>query len=71
MLSFSSQSEAECLKPMFGKQTAVVAPWIIDLWKPNEEALAVYDNVLRPAVERSLAETDLQKDDEQQLLKGE
>lgn len=49
LLSFTSQKDAESLQPLFGSQTAEVAPWMPELWDPTIEALLIYDALLRPA----------------------
>lgn len=55
LLSFTGQKDANSLQPLFGSNTAAVAPWATELWQPNPEALLVYDALLRPALEKILA----------------
>lgn len=67
LLSFSSESDAKALQPLFGRQIPAVLPWMPELWKVSVEALAVYEAVLRPVLEQVLAREDAQPEPEQQL----
>lgn len=53
-LSFSSRSDADSLRPLFGRQAVAVLPWMPDLWHPSAEVLALYDSVFRSTLERLL-----------------
>lgn len=55
ILSFTSPKDASVLQPLFGGQTAIAAPWMPDLWTPVPEALAAYELLLRPTLERLLS----------------
>ena len=50
-LAFSTQEDAEALRPLFGGQKAAVLPWMPNLWKSDRRALALYDLMLRPILE--------------------
>lgn len=54
LLSFASEADAYGLKPLFGSQSVAVAPWVPELWQPSGAALAIYDSLLRPILERVL-----------------
>lgn len=55
LLSFTSHKDAAVLQPLFGRQTAIAAPWMPDLWQPGPEVLAVYELLLRSTLERLLS----------------
>lgn len=73
LLSFSSQQDANALRPLFGRQNVAVLPWMPELWAPSAAALATYDRLLRPTLEKLLTREARQKDEEPQLqlVKGE
>lgn len=54
LLSFTTQKDAHSLQPLFGNQTASIAPWTPELWEPAVEALLIYDTLLRSALENIL-----------------
>lgn len=64
LLSFSSQSDAKALQPLFGRQTVTTLPWMPELWHPSMDAMAIYDVVLRPVLERLLSRCEPQLEDE-------
>lgn len=59
LLSFTSQKDAHSLQPLFGGQTAAVAPWTAELWQPSTEALLVYDGLMRSILEKILMNDEL------------
>lgn len=61
LLSFTGQKDAHSLQPLFGKNTAVAAPWVAELWQSDPKTLLVYDLLLRPALERILAQDEPQE----------
>lgn len=71
LLSFSSETDMNGLKPLFGRQSVAVPPWMPELWQPSADALTVYDILLRPALEKILSREVQQADEEFQLLRGE
>lgn len=69
LLSFSSEADAAGLKPLFGRQSIAVVPWMPELWTPSPQALAIYDQLLRPVLRRILSMEEPQQE-EYQLTKG-
>lgn len=71
LLSFSAQRDAESLAPLFGQRSVGLIPWMPELWTPSPAALALYDRLLRPTLERLLArDQDREKEEEPQLQLG-
>lgn len=54
ILSYSSQADADSLSRVFGHHEYAVAPWMPDLWTAGSGVLQIYDNLLRPILERFL-----------------
>lgn len=73
LLSFSSQKDANSLQPLIGGRNSAVLPWMPELWKPSEEAMAMYETLLRPVLQRLMERDDRQRDGyaDLQLSKGE
>lgn len=71
ILSFTSQSDANSLQPLLGGQAGMVAPWLPEIWKPALAALAVYDALLRPVLERILFPEKPQPENEPLQAKGD
>lgn len=72
LLSFSCRADGEALAPLFGRRAVAVLPWMPRLWQPSPAAMAIYDKLLRPVLERALAREELlPEDDEKQQEKGE
>lgn len=75
LLSFTGEKDANTLHPLFGARSAVISPWIATLWEPSVDALLVYDNLLRPVLEKTLEQneqlTEPLYDIELELLKEE
>lgn len=59
LLSFSSREDGQALAPLFGRRAVAVLPWMPRLWQPSPAAMAIYDKLLRPAMERALAREEL------------
>jgi len=55
LLSFSDRKDAEALQPLFGGCPCAAAAWIPDLWKPSGQSFSIYEELLRPALEKVLA----------------
>lgn len=55
LLSFCSEADAAGLRPLFGSQNIAVVPWTPELWTPSQDALEVYDRLLRPVLQRILS----------------
>lgn len=71
LLSFTGQKDAENLKPLFGSLSYAPVPYMTEPWKACFEALLVYDTLLRPALERLMAQEQAQQADmEPELVKG-
>lgn len=66
-LSFSTQSDGEALRPLFGRQAAAILPWMPELWQPSAPALAIYDALLRPMLSRELSKELIEEEPEIQL----
>ena len=70
LLSFSSEADANSLRPLFGQQSVAVVPWMPELWHPEGAVLEIYDKLLRPVLERVLFSPDRQNE-EIQFTKGD
>lgn len=55
LLSFSSAKDAGALQPLFAGSPCAAAAWIPDLWKPSAQSFSIYEELLRPAMEKVLA----------------
>lgn len=70
LLSFCTQRDAVSLRPLFGRQSVAVVPWMPELWTPSPRAMAIYDKLLRPVLEKLLTRPERQEEQELQLTKG-
>ena len=73
LLSFCSRADGAALSPLFGRRAAAVLPWMPSLWQPSVAALSLYNTLLRPVLERTLAREEPLPEEtpERQQMKGD